>query len=238
MGYKIYPLNTGYLYSEDGLPPAAPPGPNSHCHVPALAFLVTNGVDHLLVDTGMPDTSSALRHRPYSAQPEGFDIVSRLAERGIFPYQLQAILLTHLHWDHCAYMAHFPGVKKLIQRAEEAFAQDPPQAYKKSFEGARDALCDLDLETVSGGFDFGSEIRVIPSPGHTPGHQSVVVHTAKGPYILAGDAAWFDPLKGLTPPRKATDPGAAKRSFDNLGGLGIPILPSHDPVGTGTHVYG
>ncbi|MGD2126089.1 MAG: hypothetical protein PVG99_08425 [Desulfobacteraceae bacterium] len=74
--------------------------------------------------------------------------------------------------------------------------------------------------------------------GHSPGHQSMMVQTHAGPYILAGDAAWYDPEKGLSPPRKAAHPEDAKQSFHDLLKPEIPILASHDPSVVTHDVFG
>ena len=168
MPYQIHPLNTGYLFSENSHSCDNPLGPNCKCHVPAIAYLVTNGHHHLLVDTGMPKTAETLKHRSNSGQPDGFDIINRLNQKGFSPDQLHAIVLSHLHWDHCAYMVCFPGVRKLIQKLEVAFAANPPLDYRLSYQGANVALEDPALKIISGEMIYDSEITLILTPGHSP----------------------------------------------------------------------
>lgn len=238
MGYKIYPLNTGFLLADVENQSDQRPGPHSSQHVPATAFLVTNGNHHLLFDTGSPPTAEVLKHRPNSAQPRGFDIVNRLEQKGLFPQALHAIVLSHLHWDHCAYLDQFSGVRKLVQKKETDFAADPSPDYRLSYQGADLLLADPDLEVIQDNFRYNSEIQLIPTPGHSPGHQSMMVLTHAGPHILAGDAAWCDPKKGWLPPRKAIDPEDAKKSFQGLLKSQIPLLASHDPSAARHAVYG
>jgi len=236
--YQIHPLNTGWLFSDNSHTCDNPLGPEGRCYMPAIAYLVTNGRHHLLVDTGMPETAETLKHRPNSVQPDGFDIVNRLKQKGISPDQLHAIVLSHLHWDHCAYMAHFPGVRKLIQRLEVDFAANPILDYRLSYQGSKAALEDPDLEIINGEMNYDSKIALIPTPGHSPGHQSVKVQTSVGPFIMAGDAVWFAGNQALWPPRKATHPVAARNSFHVLVESHIPLLGSHDLSLLKSIVYG
>jgi glyoxylase-like metal-dependent hydrolase (beta-lactamase superfamily II) len=213
-------------------------GPDCKCHVPAIAYLVTDERHHVLVDTGMPKTAETLKHRPNSVQPAGFDIVNRLKQKGLFPDQLHAIILSHLHWDHCAYVACFPGVRKLIQGSEVAFAANPPLDCRLSYKGAKAALEDPNLEIINGEMTYDSKITLIPTPGHSPGHQSIKVQTSVGPFILTGDAVWSAGNQGLSLPRKATSPVAAKNSLNTLVESHIPLLGSHDPFLLKSVVYG
>jgi N-acyl homoserine lactone hydrolase len=224
--YRIFPLNTGNLST--GLEPG-PGGSSPKARIPALAFLLSDGRNHLLVDTGMPTTGEALTHRPDSEQPKGWDILKRLWDLHLVPGQLSALILTHLHWDHTANMEGFSGVPKLVQDREAAFVSSLPEEFEFSFEYASSILRDPDLRLVRGRFDYDPFVSLIPTPGHTPGHQSVVVKTGAGTYILAGDATWPGGERGLLPPRKAVDADQARRSFRALTERGEPLLASHDP---------
>jgi glyoxylase-like metal-dependent hydrolase (beta-lactamase superfamily II) len=126
-------------------------------------------------------------------------------------------------------MEGFPGVPKLVQEEEAAFVSFLPQELELSFQYASSILRDPDLRLVRGGFDYDPFVSLIPTPGHTPGHQSVVVKTGAGTYILAGDATWPGSERGLLPPRKAIDAEQARRSFRALSERGEPLLASHDP---------
>ena len=157
---------------------------------------------------------------------------------GLSPDRLDAIILSHLHWDHCAYTDRFSGVRKLIQKVEAEFAAEPPLDYIHSYQGARSVLRDPDIEVIDGEFSYDPGFTLVLTPGHSPGHQSVKVQTSKGPFILAGDAAWPAENQGLSPPRKATHPSMAKKSFQALLKSGIPLLPSHDPSVLRHNTYG
>lgn len=204
------------------------PGPDSTHHVPALSFLLSNGKKRVLIDTGMPSTREALEHRISTAQPRGFGIVARLAHLGLSPKHISAIVLTHLHWDHCAYMTQFEGIPKLVQKKEADFANRPPAAYRLSYRRAGHVLNDPATQLIDQEFRLNSDILLFCTPGHTPGHQSVGVHTDTGLVVIAGDAAWPGGT-GLFPPRKAVDSQAAGKSFRQLFHFGSRILASHDP---------
>ena len=107
---------------------------------------------------------------------------------------------THLHFDHCGGNRLFPGLPIYVQRLEREAARVPGYTIPEwvEFEGARYVELDGAAEIVPG-------VRVVRTPGHTPGHQSVLVETEDGLVVVAGDVAYrwedFDaaagPLLGL-----------------------------------------
>jgi N-acyl homoserine lactone hydrolase len=139
---------------------------------PVLAWAVTVPDGVVLVDTGVVETTPELerewgvRVRPW---PELGDVV--------------AVINTHLHFDHCGGNRLFPGVPIYVQRAEyDAVAEPDYLVDWVHFPGERYELLDGEAEVLPG-------ISVLPTPGHTPGHQSVLVDTDEGLVVLGGDVA-------------------------------------------------
>jgi N-acyl homoserine lactone hydrolase len=116
------------------------------------------------------------------------DIRARLKEIGLEPGEVRHVILSHMHWDHVGGCKFFPGATFVVQRAEYRFALYPDRAFSKPyvrhlFEG----MSNLDLREGDGEVVPGA--WVISSPGHTPGHQSVLVSLpASGKMLLAFDA--------------------------------------------------
>jgi len=196
MNVKIYPMNTGFIKLDKGTYITPGNGNGVDVEVPCWAFLVTDGTEKILVDTGMSDTERADWHHPGSYQPEGCRIDEQLAKLGVTPEDIDTVLFTHLHWDHCFNMKLFGKAKCYVHETELAFARNPHVLYFKSYEakavGGIPPFDGVEFITVDGEYDYNSFITLFPTPGHCPGHQSVAVKTAGGVYVIAGDAVFAD----------------------------------------------
>ena len=152
-----------------------------------------HAIEHLdgriLVDTGMIDSTPELDEDWHpTIYPERI------------PREVALVVNTHLHFDHCGGNRLFPGIPIHVQRRELEAAREPDYTIPEwvEFEGATYVELDGEAEIVPG-------VRVLPTPGHTPGHQSVLVDTDDGLVVVAGDVAYrwedFDaaagPLLGL-----------------------------------------
>jgi glyoxylase-like metal-dependent hydrolase (beta-lactamase superfamily II) len=117
----------------------------------------------------------------------------QLAEIGVSPNDVDAVGLSHLHVDHVGNAGLFPRATVLLQLAEydAGFGADPER-----FTLIPDAYAALDrgrIEVVVGDHDVFGDARVVlaPLPGHTPGHQGLLVDLPEtGPVLLAGDIAY------------------------------------------------
>lgn len=123
----------------------------------------------VLVDTGVGGLSSPAA--PWAPVPGA--LPARLAELGVAPGDIDAVVLTHLHGDHYggAIGEHgpaFPNARHLLQRAEADTAGEPVRAALLRPLGAG-------LEIVDGTAQVIPGVRVHLAPGHTPGHQIVEV---------------------------------------------------------------
>jgi len=100
------------------------------------------------------------------------------------------VVLSHLHYDHAGGIGSFPGATFHVQAGELEFAADPP-VYQAGDYVRADFGHDVDWHVVDGTHDlFGDGTVVLtPTPGHTPGHQSLVVRLAGRTLVLVGDAA-------------------------------------------------
>ena len=225
MRFQVTVLDTGRLYMGRV---AGGDGPAALIMAPALAFLVRGPGCCVLVDTGMPDTARAALHKPHCDQPPGWEVTARLAEMGLSPGDLTALIFTHLHWDHAAWPERFPGVPKYLQHGEAEHASQLPEDMRIYYDTAPAILADPDLRLVRGRTEILPGLELIPTPGHTPGHQAVGVGTNDGQIILAGDAVWMDASHRPQPPRYAFDPETAQETYRELTGLGLPLWAGHD----------
>jgi len=196
MSVRIVPINTGYIQLDKGQYITPGQGNGVLVHVPTWAFLVTDGRERILVDTGMSDTERADWHHPGSYQPAGHRIDQQLEKLGIKPEEINAVLFTHLHWDHCSNMKLFTNATYYVHAKELAFALSPHILYHKSYEsknlGVTPPFDGVEFRSVDDEYQYNDRITLFPTPGHCPGHQSVAVTTDAGVFVIAGDAVFSD----------------------------------------------
>src|SRR5919201_1859625 len=129
----------------------------------------------VLVDTGMIDTTPAIEDdgEEWHPHPLPDELLSRVA----------VVVNTHLHSDHCGGNRLFPGIPIHVQRRELADARTKDDYTVREwvdFPGATYVEHDGEAEILPG-------VKLLPAPGHTAGHQIVVVETDEGPVVLGGD---------------------------------------------------
>ena len=204
MSVRIIPLNTGYITLDKGVYLTGGHDYGVEVEVPCNAFYVEADHKKILVDTGMAATKEADWHHPGSYQPDGYRIDQRLAELAVSPDEIDTVIFTHMHWDHCANMKLFRNAEYWVHEDELAFALDPHVLYYKSYNseklGAEPPFKGAEFHAVAGEHAFSPSITLFPTPGHCPGHQSVEVRTESGIFVIAGDAVFAD--ENLQPDKK------------------------------------
>ncbi len=147
-----------------------------------LAFALRHPTGLLLFETGV-GTGSQLIDDLYQVQQVAID--AALAAHGHDVSDVRLIVNSHLHFDHCGNNARFPGVPIYVQAAEYEATRQPHYTVPEwvDFDGAEYAVIDGDVQVAEG-------VRVLSTPGHSPGHQSVVFDTSDGAVVLAGQAIY------------------------------------------------
>lgn len=145
------------------------------------AFLVRHPRGAVLLDTGigmgLPEVEAM--YRPVRAPLD-----AALRDAGVSIGEVRAIANCHLHFDHSGNNFRFPGVPILAQRIERESVATPNYTLPgpvAEFAGANFELLEGEAEIVPG-------LRIVPTPGHVPGHQSFVVDTREGRIVIAGQA--------------------------------------------------
>lgn len=139
---------------------------------PVFAHTIAHPDGLVLVDTGMTGTHPLVEGEWH---PRGYP--DRI------PRDVVCVINTHLHFDHCGGNPLFPGVPIHVQARElhDALTEDDYTVREwVDFDGATYVEHDGETEILAG-------IRLLPTPGHTAGHQSVVVD---GVAVLGGDVAY------------------------------------------------
>lgn len=171
--------------------------PGGLLDLPIWAYLIETTDGPILVDTGMPDEmidNSGMFARPGeepSIVPQmGKEdtIVAALANAGYQPKDLLCLVNTHTHFDHSGGNRNFHDVDVVIQKAEYD-AVIPTLGKEGAFDFWNDA--DLNYRIIEGDHELIPGVQLLFTPGHSVGHQSVLLHTPKtGAILLTVDAAY------------------------------------------------
>jgi N-acyl homoserine lactone hydrolase len=191
MSMEIKRLHLARLRGPDGL------------EWPVHGFVVTYPGGAALVDTGVGGPDELLN----DWRVVNRSVADALGEWDMTPDDIDLVINTHLHFDHCGQNAVFKHASCYVQRAELSRAQrESPDLYDWfGFMNARFELLDGDTDVRPG-------LAVIATPGHTAGHQCVVVQSGDGASdLLIGDAAYtprqyWGPAGEDLPPGQASDP--------------------------------
>jgi N-acyl homoserine lactone hydrolase len=147
------------------------------------AFLIRHPSGPILLDTGFV-SGHAKAEELFHPVMRPFDDVLR--EISLKPAETRAVANCHLHIDHSGNNFRFAGVPIFVQKAERDAASTtldyslPDKTI--AFPGAR-------LEVLNGEeAEIAPGVRVVPTPGHTDGHQSFVIETQEGRIVIAGQA--------------------------------------------------
>lgn len=222
----IRPINTGYVtmipkqylyhHSTQAFYPDASDREEEY---PVFAYLVEGGDKLLLIDTGMAYTERASKyHHHGSRQPEGMTIIEQLAKIGYKPEDIDIVVFTHLHWDHCFYMEKFTKAEFYVNEKEYRFAMDPIPLYYKSYEAPQLGITrpfeGIEMNLVNGETEIIPGVRMFDTPGHSVGHMTVEVDTACGKYLCCGDAVFI--LDNLRPIEKIHYDITPPNRFSNI----------------------
>lgn len=191
----------------------------------------------VVVDTGFDAAAAAKRGR-ILLRP----VAEGLAAIGVDAAAVRDVVITHMHYDHAGNAALFPRARFHLQDAEMAFCTGRPMTHPHlaaPFEAADVAEMVRRIFEGRVVFHAGESclregITLHPLPGHTPGLQAVRVETARGPVVLAADAAHFwANLDRAVPFPIVADVPAYLESLRRLTVLAPSrdhIIPGHDPA--------
>ncbi len=198
-------------------------------------LLLEAGGKRVLFDNGMGTSKLFGRH---SGQ-----LLGSLAEAGIDPGSIAALVLTHAHSDHCwgtmrdDGVPNYPNATVYMAEAELAFWQsDPPgERRERSLAGVRKHLLPLRerIRLLRDSEEFLPGVQAWLTPGHTPGHMAYLFD---GGWCLTGDVAFHDPLSYVFPEAESafdTDPAGGiatrKRVLARLADEKLAIVGYHNP---------
>lgn len=224
--------------------------------LPITAFLIDHPEGPIVVDTGESARANDPGYQPSWhpfvrtserrwVEPEE-EVGPQLRLLGVDPTTVRQVVMTHMHGDHAGGLSHFPAAEIIISATEASMAlartgplngylnsHYPPSLQLRRIEFDREPW-----EVFEASFPLteGGDVRLVPTPGHTKGHLSVVIEDAERLVLLTGDAAYSQ--RALLDGRidgVAQDARAHRRSTAQLRELcrrrDVVIVPSHDPDG-------
>jgi N-acyl homoserine lactone hydrolase len=209
---------------------------------PYFVYVVRHPRGTVLFDTGVhpemgtnPEARLGAAAASFQAQVTPEDhIVERLAAIGLKPGDIDIVVQSHLHFDHSGgleWLAHAPI---LVQREELSFALDPP-VYQRTIYVRDDFEHDLDWRVLDGDHDVFDDGRlvVLSTPGHSRGHQSLMVQLDSGQtVILLADAAYLlSKMRERALPAVVWSPDAMVSSWERIEAL----EREHDALLIATH---
>ena len=150
---------------------------------PVNTFLIHHPDGPIIVDTGIGTDNDHI-NRWY--RPATRNTHDELEQHGIDPDASLTIVNTHLHFDHCGQNHAFPLATIYAQQAEiDIIGRDPfyTVAEWATMPVGRSTIIDGDHEIADG-------IELLHTPGHSPGHQSVVIRSRHDIIVIAGQCLW------------------------------------------------
>lgn len=224
--YTIHPLVVGANETDQGVMTYLR-GYGKRIWLPIYVFYLSGGPEKILVDTGLeqfmvPDSVG---------KTYGFEVLEfepALASVGLKPEDIDVIIHTHLHNDHCENDYKCANARVYAQQAELDFLAHPHPLDHRYFP---DILEGVNIVPVQGDAKITDGVSVMLTPGHSPGGQSVLVDTAAGKALITGfccNAENFPKDGGVICPGVHLDAIQAYESARRAREAADILIPLHD----------
>lgn len=224
--------------------------------VPVPAYLIRHPrAGAILVDTGLhasvasdPGQNMGRLLGRYYRLEQGRDVPAQLRERGLDEGEIAVVIMTHLHADRASAISEFPESTFVFSADEWRHASTVSRPWREGYHHAHYdhafdyRTVDFDADSIDSYGSFGrsldlfadGSVRLVYTPGHSPGHVSVVCRLPRRDFVIAGDAVhtWRQ-LSGGPEPAQMADEHNWRRSLGELQAFhrSYPhavIAPGHD----------
>ncbi|MCF8077923.1 MAG: N-acyl homoserine lactonase family protein [Desulfobacterales bacterium] len=204
-----------------------------------FSWYIEGAKQKIIVDTGMEAEMMKKANIPgFSNSAKHIQTLEQgLAKFGLKPEDIDVVIMTHLHIDHIPQAPLLKNAKFIVQKTELEYHRNPPPPPVDPRPCPVELLDNIDWQVVDGDYEVEEGIRVLFTPGHTPGGQSVAVNTAKGVAVIDSlcttDDNWNIP-EALQPrmevfcPDYSNDPVQAYESLMRIKKLADINVPPHE----------
>ncbi len=238
---RLHALTCGWL---DGPLGGFLAGADGRLRVPVPCFLIEHRRGLVLFDSGLhrdtqrdPGARLGILAQVFGVEfASGEEVGARLAGLGVDAARVTHLVTSHLHFDHSGGHAQIPNARLVVQRREWQAGAEPDLIASQHYNPADYAL-GHDVLEIDGEHDLFGDGRIVclPTPGHTPGHQSLRVRLDSGDVILTADACYLRrTLEDLHLPSIVHDEAAMRVSLLRLRALregGARLVFGHEPAG-------
>ncbi|MCS7060616.1 MAG: MBL fold metallo-hydrolase [Anaerolineae bacterium] len=223
MGFSVHLLSDGISYWDGGgafgLVPRTkwikilPPDEENRVPQALRCVLVQAGGQNILVDCGVGDKPNEVIAAQYDVRRPNGNLLDDLARLGLTAADIHTVVFTHLHGDHAGWATRlagdppvciptFPNARYYVQRQEYHDATHTNERTRNTyFPDNYVALTEAGVLTLlDGEAEIAPQVRVAPTPGHTAGHQSVLIEASphwqnealkSAPALILGDMATY-----------------------------------------------
>jgi len=202
--------------------------------IPHTMFLLS-GSRVVLVDTSFESAQAVRDAYPQEVwRDPDEEPLALLAGLGVAPEQVEIVVCSHLHYDHCGSNRQFSQARVVVQRTELEYALHPTatimeREFFSPSGGFRPPFDPTHMDLIDGDSQLLEGLSLLHLPGHTPGSQGVVIATDQGPLGLLGDNVMVaENWASNVPVGLHTDLDAWYRSMAKARAVVERVVPSHD----------
>ena len=207
--------------------------------IPIYAWFIEGGSKTILVDTGeMCPVQSADREAAIGGKIHTFD--SGLARWGLRPEDIDIVLHTHLHNDHCENDSRCTQARFYVHERELIRIHDPhPLDYRYMEDFIEDTEAAKQFEVLTGDAEIVPGIQMVHTPVHTEGGMSVIIDTAQGKALITGfcviEENFFPPKQVQALDLEVIPPGTPVNVYDSydimlrVKEMADILIPLHEP---------
>jgi len=236
--YKVHPIVMGTKVFDKGMM-TYQHGYGTPYTIPIYTWYIEGGDKKILVDTGeMQPIISEEREKAIGGKIYTFE--EGLAKYGLAPEDIDIIIHTHLHNDHCENDYKCVNARIYVHELELEHIHDPhPLDFRYLEDYIEDVEDNGQLVVVDGDTEVVPGITMIHTPAHTPGGMSVKVETDKGSVLICGFCTILENLHPpmevramemeVIPPGTHTDAQAAYDILLRARDMADHVLPLHEP---------
>ncbi len=207
--FKIYVFTDGFVAIDGGAMFGIVPKVFWEKHYPAdeknrvdiavNCVLVENKFNSkkILIDTGIGNKFEQKHIEIYKIRKENHDLIKHFATLNLSPEDINIVINTHLHFDHCGYNTIFSDgelkplfrkAKYFVQKKEYEYAFSPDERSKASYLQENFApIKKHQIELINGNTEVEKGIKLIFTAAHSIGHQSVLIEDEDKKILFTGD---------------------------------------------------